>query len=103
MGGLDARNQRVDGRTQRVELACAKGQPGRNVHYQTAGDHQGQCSEPDQDHVYKNGGHARQVWEEGRSRASGIGVTCYCEFADVTGRPRVLTQISLPHRVAGEV
>ena len=30
-----------------------------------------------------------------------MGITCYCEFADVTGRPRVLTQISLPHRVAG--
>ena len=35
-------------------------------------------------------------------RAGGVGITCCYEFEDVTGRPRVLTQISLPHRVAGE-
>lgn len=51
----------------------------------------GLCSEPGQDHVCEKWGSCEAGLGREKVRASGMGITCYYEFEDVTGRLRVLT------------
>ena len=66
------RNQRADSHTRGTGLECVEAEPGRCVHGWTPGEDWGggRCAANltwPRPCAQKNGGHARQVWGEGRS------------------------------------